>query len=69
MSSEPEVDRDDTILLEVHYKSGKTIRFRAKDFSGKITPEGTLRSLSWEAVGIKPAFIGINEIESIWRIE
>lgn len=49
-------------LIEIRYKSGKSVRFRCTEF----TAGGG--QVSWRNAAPRPLQIGINEIESIWQV-
>jgi hypothetical protein len=62
--------------LRIVYKSGRSMDITVKSFSGSTDASGALTAVSFEAIPQPmlrddpgyPVFLGITNIESIWRL-
>lgn len=63
--------KDDMIiyLIEVNYKSGKSRKFWAKEFTFNMTPSG-LTNVKWLPAFVDDSlYMNVGEIESVWQLD
>jgi hypothetical protein len=61
-------DTDMEYLIEVNYKTGKTVRFWAKNFSYIKDSEGIKFSWTASSKEFGPIYLGADGVESVWKV-